>query len=137
MAGKRRVTSCIVVVMSDRPLSTDVLSLQANVLDHSSEFVELVNREAPVEYRRLMASERFYRELKQDSVFNHGKLFVYAEFVVFRREFLARFPDSSKPACINAFSSLLLKNDISITNLVDFVEGPDHRGAMLMYQADQ
>jgi hypothetical protein len=113
--------------MTDQSISADVLGLQANVLDHSSEFVELVFREAPNEYQHLMASERFRRELERDNVFNHGKLFAYAEFVVFRREFRERFPGSSSAACINAFSSLFLKNDISITNLVDFVEGPDER----------
>jgi hypothetical protein len=118
--------------MSDQPVSTDVLSLQANVLDHSSEFVELVYREAPAEYQRLMVSERFRRELGQDNSFNHGKLFAYAEFAVFRREFRERFPGSSSAACTNAFCRLLLKNDISITNLVDFVEGPDDRGQLLL-----
>lgn len=77
---------------------------------------------------------RFQRELEQDSRFNHGKLFAYAEFVVFRREFRARFPEASTATCINAFSGLFLKNDISITNLIDFVEGPDHRGQLLMNQ---
>ena len=120
--------------MSDQQVSTDVLSLQANVLDHSSEFVELVYREAPAEYQRLMASERFARELEQDNAFNHGKLFTYAEFVVFRREFRERFTGSSPAACTNAFCRLLLKNDISITNLVDFVEGPDDRGQLLLNQ---
>ena len=118
--------------MKDRLPSTDVLSLRANVLDHSSEFVELVYREAPAEYKRLMVSERFRRELDQDNAFNHGKLFAYAEFVVFRREFRERFPGSSPAACTNAFCRLLLKNDISITNLVDFVEGPDDRGQLLL-----
>jgi len=111
-----------------------VLSIQADILDHSSEFVELVFREAPAEYRRLLASGHFRCELEQDSVFNHGKLFAYAEFVVFRGEFRDRFPDSSPAACINAFSSLFLKNDISITNLVDFVEGPDDRAQLLLNQ---
>ena len=120
--------------MSEQPVSTDVLSLQANVLDHSSEFVELVCREAPAEYQRLMVSERFRRELGQDNSFNHGKLFAYAEFAVFRREFRERFPGSSSAACTNAFCRLLLKNDISITNLVDFVEGPDDRGQLLLNQ---
>ena len=91
-------------------------------------------RDAPAEYRRLMALERFRRELGQQSRFNHGKLYAYAEFVVFRREFRERFPDASPAACINAFSSLLLKNDISITNLVEFVEGPDHRGQLKLNQ---
>ena len=120
--------------MSEQPVSTDVLSLQASVLDHSSEFVELVCREAPAEYQRLMVTERFRRELGQDNSFNHGKLFAYAEFAVFRREFRERFPGSSSAACTNAFCRLLLKNDISITNLVDFVEGPDDRGQLLLNQ---
>ena len=120
--------------MSEQPVSTDVLSLQASVLDHSSEFVELVCREAPAEYQRLMVTERFRRELGQDNSFNHGKLFAYAEFAVFRREFRERFPGSSPAACTNAFCRLLLKNDISITNLVDFVEGPDDRGQLLLNQ---
>jgi hypothetical protein len=120
--------------MTDQAISTEVRVLQANVLDHSSEFVELVFREAPEEYRRLMVSERFRRELKQDNRFNHGKLFAYAELVVFRREFRQRFPGSSPAACINAFSKLFLKNDISITNLVDFVEGGDDRRQMLLNQ---
>ena len=120
--------------MADQSISTDVLHLRASVLDHSSEFVELVYRTVPAEYQKLLASERFQRELGQESVFNHGKLFAYAEFVVFRREFLERFPDASPAACINAFSSLFLKNDISITNLVDFVEGPDDRNQLLLNQ---
>jgi len=120
--------------MTDRSISTDVSGFQASVLDHSSEFVQLVSRAATAEYRRLLAMERFQRELEQDNRFNHGKLFAYAEFVVFRREFRERFPESSTAACINAFSGLFLKNDISITNLVDFVEGPDHRGQLLLNQ---
>jgi hypothetical protein len=120
--------------MTEGSISTDVSGFRANVLNHSSEFVELVFRDAPAEYRRLMALERFRRELGQQSRFNHGKLYAYAEFVVFRREFRERFPDASPAACINAFSSLLLKNDISITNLVEFVEGPDHRGQLKLNQ---
>jgi hypothetical protein len=120
--------------MTDRPISADVLGLQADVLDHSSEFVELVYREAPTEYRRMKVSERFRRELQQDSVFNFGKLFAYAEFVVFRREFRERFPDSSPAACTNAFCSLFLKNDISITNLIAFVEGQDDLGQLMLNQ---
>jgi len=120
--------------MKERPISTDVLSLRANVLNHSSEFVELVYRDAPAEYHRLLTLERFRRELSQQTRFNHGKLYAYAEYVVFRQEFRARFPEASPAACINAFSSLFLKNDISITNLVEFVEGPDHRGQLLLNQ---
>lgn len=122
--------------MTEQSLSIDVSGFQANVLNHSSEFVELVYRAAPAEYQRMVASDRFRRELDQQNLFNHGKLYAYAEFVVFRREFCARFPDASPAACINAFSGLLLKNDISITNLVEFVEGPDHRGQLRLNQPE-
>jgi len=136
MGSRRQASSCIFGGMSDRPISTDVLGLQANVLDHSSEFVDHVYRDAPTEYRNLMASERFRKELEQDNAFNCGQLFAYSEFVVFRREFQQRFPDSSSAACINAFSRLFLKNDISITNLVEFVEGPGDQEQMLLNQPD-
>lgn len=120
--------------MTGSSVSTDVLGVQAEVLDHSGDFVEFVYRDAPAEYQRLRASARFRRELDQKNRFNHGKLYAYAEFLVFRREFRERFPDASPSACINAFSSLFLKNDISITNLVEFVEGPDDRNQLLMNQ---
>ena len=120
--------------MSDNPVSTDVLSFQANVLDHSSEFVELVYRDAPAEYRRLMGSERFRRELERDNAFNHGKLFAYSEYMVFRRDFQKRFPDSSTAACINAFSRLFLKNDISISNLVNYLEGGGNEELLLLHR---
>lgn len=113
----------MVVGMEEQPLSTDVHSLQSGVLDHAIEFVELVYRGAPGEYRRLIAEGSFHRALEEGGTFNHGKLYAYAEFVVFRREFMQRFPDASPAACINAFSGLFLKNDISIHNLVEFVEG--------------
>lgn len=93
-----------------------------------------MHRKAPAEYRRLLGSDRFRRELEQDNSFNHGKIYVYAEFVVFRAEFRARFPDAAQSACINAFSKLLLKNDISITNLVAFMEGQDDRSQLLLNQ---
>jgi hypothetical protein len=104
-----------------------IVSLQADVLDHAREFVELVYRQAPEEYRRLVASERFRAGLEQAGTFNLGKLYVYAEFTAFRREFRDRFPDASPAACINAFSSLFLKNDISIHNLLEYIEGADDR----------
>ena len=117
--------------MSGQDLSEYVYSLQADVLDHAREFVELVYRQAPVEYQHLLSSERFRPQLEQGQgrggTFNHGKLYAYAEFTVFRREFMDRFPDASAAACINAFSSLFLKNDISIHNLIEYVEGADDR----------
>ncbi len=108
----------------------ELVTIQADVLHHAAEFVELVFSEAPAEYRRLLAVERFRRELGRGGSFNHGKLYVYAEFSVFRREFLERFPEASAAACINAFSGLLLKNDISMHNLVEFIEGADDRGQL-------
>ena len=113
--------------MNAKSLSTEVAGVQSGVLDHAAEFVELVYREAPAEYRRLLGLERFRMEFSRSSAFNHGKLYAYAEFSVFRREFLQRFPDASPAACVNAFSGLFLKNDISIHNLVEFVEGADDR----------
>ena len=107
-----------------------LVSVQTDVLHHAAEFVELVCRQAPMEYRRLLDRQVFRRALEQGGAFNHGKLFAYAEFSVFRREFLERFPEASPAACINAFSGLFLKNDISIHNLVDFVEGPDDAGQL-------
>jgi hypothetical protein len=86
--------------MSEYELSTDVQGLEPDVLNHSSEFVELVYRDAPDTYRRLLASERFGTELAGSNAFNHGKLYAYAQFMVFRREFQQRFPDASAAACI-------------------------------------
>jgi hypothetical protein len=123
--------------MSERRVLTDVVGFSADVLDHSREFVELVYREAPSEYLRLLESERFSWELERPDSFNHGKLYAYAELIVFRREFRKRFPEASGAACINAFSSLLLKNDISITNLVDYVEGPGDREQLLLNSPEE
>jgi hypothetical protein len=114
--------------------SRDIVGLQADVLDHAREFVELVYRQAPVEYQHLLSSERFRplfeRGREQGGTFNHGKLYAYAEFTVFRRQFTDRFPDASASTCINAFSSLFLKNDISIHNLLEYIEGADDRGQL-------
>ena len=120
--------------MTESSISTDVAGSQPNLLDHSREFVELVYREAPGEYRALVASDRFRQELEQSNTFNFGKLYAYAEFVVFRREFRERFPDASPASCINAFSGLFLKNDISMTNLVDYMEGPADREQLMLNQ---
>jgi hypothetical protein len=118
--------------MTDRAISTDPEGPQARVLNHAGEFVELVFREAPTEYRRLMGEVRFAQELERDSPFNLGKLYVYAEFVVFRREFRTRFSEANRSACINAFCKLFLKNDISVTNLVNFVEGAEEDEMLLL-----
>ena len=116
--------------MSGTSLTPDAVEREASVLDHAQEFVELVSANSAGEYAALLASGRFDHELAGPSGFNHGKLYAYAEFNVFRREFLQRFPEASLGACINAFSGLFLKNDISLSNLLEFVEGenrPDHR----------
>jgi len=109
--------------MTGRNISTGSSNQQTDLLDHSREFVEIVYRSAPGEYHRLLGSERFQQILSNDNTFNYGKLFAFAEFAVFRKEFRSRFPEASQAACLNAFCKLFLKNDISITNLVRFMEG--------------
>jgi hypothetical protein len=111
--------------MQDRSTSTDLRTLHADVLDHAFEFVERVYRRAPEEYRRLILAGDFRDAIERRGSFNHGKLYVYAEFSVFRREFRRRFPEATAAACINAFSGLFLKNDISIHNLLEFIEGTE------------
>lgn len=118
--------------MSDYTQSGDLAVIQANVLDHSREFVEIVYGQAPGEYRALLSSGRFDARLERDPVFNHGKLYAYAEYAVFQREFQSRFPNASPFACINAFASLFLKNDISISNLVEYVEGNEDEEQLLL-----
>jgi hypothetical protein len=88
----------------NEPHSSDLTVIQANVLDHSREFVEVVYKQAPGEYRALLSSGHFDARLERDPAFNHGKLYAYAEYSVFRREFMSRFPEASPFACINAFS---------------------------------
>ena len=118
--------------MSEFENHGDLAVIQASVLDHSREFVGIVYEQAPGEYRALLASGRFDSRLARDPAFNHGKLFVYAEYAVFRREFTARFPNATPFACINAFSGLFLKNDISMSNLVEYVEGADDEEQLLL-----
>jgi hypothetical protein len=113
------------LVVTGHDLSPSDTGPRADVLDHAAEFVEIVYRQAPVEYQRLISSERFQLDLERSDTFNHGKLYSYAEFVAFRREFEDRFPDASIAGCINAFSGLFLKNDISIHNLIEYIEGAD------------
>ena len=122
--------------MNDRNLPIDIVDMNAGVLDHASDFVALVHQEALAEYQRLLGLQRFVAELASSGTFNHGKLYVYAEFSVFRREFRERFPEASPTACINAFSGLFLKNDISIHNLVEFVEGSDDREQLRLNSPD-
>jgi hypothetical protein len=123
--------------MTGRNISTDNSGQQADLLDHSREFVEIVYRSAPGEYHRLLGSEKFQQILANDNAFNYGKLFAFAEFAVFRQEFKLRFPEASPASCINAFSRLFLKNDISITNLVRFMEGSNELEQLRLNEPDQ
>jgi hypothetical protein len=123
--------------MTGRNISTDNSGQQADLLDHSREFVEIVYRSAPGEYHRLLGSEKFQQILANDNAFNYGKLFAFAEFAVFRKEFGIRFPEASSASCINAFSKLFLKNDISITNLVRFMEGSNELEQLRLNEPDQ
>jgi hypothetical protein len=118
--------------MNEPANASDLMVIQANVLDHSSEFVDIVYQQAPGAYRALLSSGRFDARLERDPAFNHGKLYAYAEYAVFRLEFMERFPEATPFACINAFSGLFLKNDISISNLVEYVEGADDREQLLL-----
>jgi len=96
--------------------------LHTSVLDHAGEFVARVAEETPVEYRRMLAQESVKRLLAADNRLNQGKLYAWAEYRVFQREFRARFPEASHGACINAFCKLFLKNDISMSNLAEVFE---------------
>ncbi len=105
-----------------KDITTGEADRLTRVLDHAGEFVDRVATEAPAEYRRLMAEDFMRQLLGEDNAFNQGKLYTWAEYRVFRSEFRARFPDASRGACINAFCKLFMKNDISISNLVDYFE---------------
>ena len=76
------------------------------------------------------------KSISASNNFNYGKVFAFAEYVVFRKEFNARFPDENSKSCINAFCRLFLKNDISITNLVNFMEGGTDEEMLLLKKKD-
>ncbi len=107
-----------------------------DVMDHARELVIIVYQAAPGEYRKLLKVPRIRAAIAATNNFNYGKVFAFAEFVVFRREFKARFPTASSESCINAFSRLFLKNDISITNLVHFMEGGTDEEMLLLKKKD-
>lgn len=102
------------------------------VMDHAGEFVLHVAENTPGEYQRLLARDSVRQLLAGDNAFNPGKLYAYAEFRVFRLEFTSRFPDATSRACINAFCKLFLKNDISMSNLVAFLETDGSREVRLL-----
>ena len=78
---------------------TPVPDADADVLDHAREFVDVVRRSAPGVYESLLTEPRYIALLEQPTI-NHGKLFAYAEYLVFREEFLSRFPEASQVACM-------------------------------------
>ena len=111
-----------------REISVDIHSIHAEIIDQSEDFVALVHASSLEVYQQLLDSPQIRRQLLASNNFNYGKVYTYAEFVVFRKEFRQRFPEATVAACINSFSGLLLKNDISIGNLVDYMEqslGPE------------
>jgi hypothetical protein len=117
-------------------LTATTESHSADVLDHARELVSIVYQAAPGEYKKLLKVSRIRRAIAATNNFNYGKVFAFAEYVVFRGEFKARFPEASPESCINAFSRLFLKNDISITNLVNFMEGGTDEEMLLLKKKD-
>ncbi len=119
-----------------RDLTDNVPSRHTTVMDHARELVTIVYQAAPGEYKRLLKVPRICGAIAATNNFNYGKVFAFAEYVVFRREFKVRFPEASSESCINAFSRLFLKNDISITNLVQFMEGSMDEEMLLLKKKD-
>jgi hypothetical protein len=119
-----------------RDLTKNDSEQQPDVMDHARELVRIVYKTAPAEYRSLLKDPRICEAIAASNNFNYGKVYAFAEYLVFRNEFKARFPEAGPESCINAFSRLLLKNDISITNLVRFVEGSTQEEILLMKTKD-
>lgn len=97
----------------------------SDTLDHAAEFAARVAEHAPTRYRSLLESADMAQRLATQPAFNPGKLFAWAEFLVFREEFRARFPEATAASCMNAFCRLFLKNDISMSNLARALEPSD------------
>jgi hypothetical protein len=119
-----------------RELTDTVSGQHTGVMDHARELVTIVYESAPGEYRRLLKVPRIHGAIAATNNFNYGKVYAFAEYVVFRREFKVRFPEASSEYCINAFSRLFLKNDISITNLVNFMESSTNDEMLLLKKKD-
>jgi len=117
-------------------LTDEAPGQHAGVMNHARELVTIVYETAPGEYQRLLKAPRIQRAIAATNNFNYGKVFAFAEYVVFRGEFKARFPEASPESCINAFSRLFLKNDISITNLVNFMESSTDEEMLLLKKKD-
>lgn len=106
----------------DKDQLPQALPGEADALDHAGEFAARVADETPAEFTGLMASPTVQALLSGENALNPGKVYAWAEYRVFRREFRQRFPGAGKKACINAFCRLFLKNDISMSNLVRALE---------------
>jgi len=119
-----------------RDLTDNDPGKNTGVMNHAGELVIVVYKAAPVEYKRLLKVPRIHAAISASNNFNYGKVFAFAEYVVFRKEFNARFPDENSKSCINAFCRLFLKNDISITNLVNFMEGGTDEEMLLLKKKD-
>ena len=122
--------------VKNRELTDTTPGQHTGVLDHARELVTIVYEAAPCEYKRLLTVPRIRGAIAATNNFNYGKVFAFAEYVVFRKEFNARFPDENSKSCINAFCRLFLKNDISITNLVNFMEGGTDEELLLLKKKD-
>jgi hypothetical protein len=122
--------------VKNRELTDMVPGQHTGVMDHARELVTIVYKAAPGEYRRLLEVPRIRGAIAATNNFNFGKVFAFAEYVVFRREFKGRFPDAGSESCINAFSRLFLKNDISITNLINFMESSTDEELLLLKKKD-
>ena len=119
-----------------RDLTDNDPGKNTGAMNHAGELVTVVYKAAPGEYKRLLKLPRIHAAISASNNFNYGKVFAFAEYVVFRKEFNARFPDENSKSCINAFCRLFLKNDISITNLVNFMEGSADEEMLLLKKKD-
>lgn len=111
-----------------KPLINQPDAISPETLDHARELVGIVIERVPAVYRDLLAAPKVRQRLSDAVSFNHGKVLAWAQFLVFRQEFIKRFPEASHSACINAFCGLFLKNDISMTNLADVMEVENEDG---------
>ena len=107
--------------MSESPL-TSTADTSPELLDHAEELVRVVMAEAPRVFQHLSVAPGLRGLLEGAGDMNHGQVFVWAQYLVFRREFNRRFPDAADAACRNAFCRLLLKNDISMSRLEGWME---------------
>lgn len=107
--------------MSESPL-TSASDASPEFLNHAEELVRVVITKAPKVFEHLSTEPGMRALLQGSGDMNHGQVFVWAQYLVFRREFNRRFPDAAHEACRNAFCRLLLKNDISMSRLEDWLQ---------------